>query len=92
LPPVHRTPPVTYTDDELDQLEAQNEKHVTQRHLIHALDHVVFVLTTSGIPHGIMGGVSMILLGNHARTTSDVDIAVDAKVSDLLAAFAEDSR
>lgn len=91
-PLVLRTPPVTYTDDELDHLEAQNEKLVTQEHLIHALDHVVSVLTARGILYGAMGGVSMILLGNHARTTSDVDIAVDAKVSHLLAAFADDSR
>ena len=91
-PLILRDPPATYTDDELDHLEAQNEKHVTQAHLIHALDHVVSVLTSRGIPYAVMGGVSMILLGNHARTTSDVDIAVDAKVRDLLAAFADDTR
>ncbi|KAK3899651.1 hypothetical protein C8A05DRAFT_17934, partial [Staphylotrichum tortipilum] len=91
-PLVLRAPPATYTDDELDHLEVQNEKHVSLPHLIHALDHVVEVLTARGISYGVMGGVSMILLGNHARTTSDVDIAVDAKVRGLLTAFAADDR
>jgi hypothetical protein len=87
-----RPAPVTYTDDELDHLEAQCEENVRQQHLIHALDHVVRVLESSNIPYGVMGGVSMILLGNQERTTIDVDVAVEAKVGDLLTVFSADNR
>ncbi|KAK4171750.1 hypothetical protein QBC36DRAFT_382336 [Triangularia setosa] len=106
LPPA----PATYTEDQLDYLEEQNDKHVTQRHLVYALDHVVQVLRTRGIDlvyaldhvvqvlrtrgieYGVMGGMSMILLGNQERTTTDVDVAVQVRTRDLLAAFAADNR
>lgn len=88
LPPA----PATYTEDQLDCLEEQNDKHVTQRHLVYALDHVVQVLRTRGIEYGVMGGMSMILLGNQERTTTDVDVAVQVRTRDLLTAFAADNR
>ncbi|KAK3899744.1 hypothetical protein C8A05DRAFT_36622 [Staphylotrichum tortipilum] len=78
--------------DELDYLEEQNEQHVTQRHLLHALDHVAEVLRAHGIRHGVMGGMSMILLGNQRRTTSDVDVAVETSTRALLGALATDNR
>ncbi|KAK4098372.1 hypothetical protein N658DRAFT_221306 [Parathielavia hyrcaniae] len=84
--------PATYSNEELDYLEQQNEKHVTQKHLIYALDHVVQVLNKARLPYGVMGGMSMIFLGYRGRTTSDVDVAVQVKAKDLLAAFATDKR
>ncbi|KAK0744602.1 hypothetical protein B0T21DRAFT_344782 [Apiosordaria backusii] len=88
LPPA----PATYTGEMLDDLEEQNENNVTSRHLVYALDHVVDVLRANGIRYGVMGGMSMILLGNQGRTTSDVDVAVEVKTRDLLAAFSTDDR
>ncbi|KAK4195489.1 hypothetical protein QBC40DRAFT_352514 [Triangularia verruculosa] len=88
LPPA----PATYNDDQLEYLEKQNERNVTQPHLVYALDHVVQVLRARGIHYGVMGGMSMILLGNQGRTTRDVDLAVEVKVRDLLAAFVADTR
>lgn len=88
LPPA----PATYTEDQLDYLEEQNDKHVTQRHPVYVLDHVVQVLMTRGIEYGVMGGMSMILLGNQERTTTDVEVAVQVRTRDLLAAFAADNR
>ncbi|KAK3988041.1 hypothetical protein QBC44DRAFT_399386 [Cladorrhinum sp. PSN332] len=91
-PPRLPAAPATYTDDQLDVLEEQNDKYVTQKHLLHALDHVIQVLNARGIQYGVMGGMSMILLGNQRRTTRDVDVAVKVKVRDLLSAFSDDDR
>ena len=85
-----RPAPVTYNDDELDYLE-DKAKHATQEHLVHALDHILRVMGQN-IRYAVMGGMGMVLLGNQARTTKDVDVAVEAKVGDLLAMFANDSR
>ncbi|KAK4236617.1 hypothetical protein C8A03DRAFT_35473 [Achaetomium macrosporum] len=85
-------PPCTYTDDMLDYFEEENEDHVTQQHLIHASDHVINAFKKVGIRYGILGGLGMVLLGNQGRTTKDADIAVEAKVKELLGIFADDKR
>ena len=90
----HRLPPAPaqYTEDDLEYLEEQNEEQVTQRHLFCALDYIVTLLNAKDISYGIMGGMSMILLGNQRRTTTDVDVAVDVKPKDLLTVLEEEPR
>jgi hypothetical protein len=75
-----------------DYFEEENEGRVTQQHLLYATDHVIDTLEAAGKRYGILGGLGMVLLGNQGRTTRDADIAVEAKVRDLLAAFAQDRR
>ena len=89
-PPRLPSAPATYTSDDLDYLEERNERYVTQQHLVYALDHVVQVMVARGIPYAVMGGVSMIFLGHQRRTTSDVDVAVETKARELLAASSTD--
>jgi hypothetical protein len=80
------------TNEQLDALEEQNEEEVTPLHLFLALDHVVELLNTHGISYAVMGGLHMVLRGYVARTTKDVDIAVETRPKPLLEALAEDER
>lgn len=88
LPPA----PYTYTQAELEFLDAENHVNVTRRHLFYALEYIAKVLRNRGIRYGVMGGMEIILLGNRNRTTRDVDIAVDVRLADLLPALAQDVR
>ncbi|KAK4147303.1 uncharacterized protein C8A04DRAFT_24546 [Dichotomopilus funicola] len=90
---VHLPPaPHTYTVTELNFLDEASHQHVTQQHLFYALEHVVEVLQHHGITYGVMGGMSLVLLGNEHRITRDVDIGVDVGVPDMLNAFSRDHR
>ena len=81
-----------YTIDELDELEETNEHNVTLGHLIAAMEHVIRLLESSGIPYAVMGGMHMIMRGYADRTTSDVDIAVETNARNLLQALSSDQR
>lgn len=93
LAAVHLPPtPNTYTAAELHFLDEVSHQHVAQQHLFYAMEHVVIVLQSCGIPYGIMGGMSIVLLGNENLITRDVDIAVDVGVPDMINAFVRDHR
>ena len=72
----------------LSRLEKES-LNVTQAHLILALDHVGRRLTAKGYAWAVMGGVALFMHGNQNRTTRDVDVAVEAKPRDVIAALTD---
>ena len=83
------TPPAQWNvDDHLPQLE-QASLSVTQTHLILALDHVGRLLTAKGHAWAVMGGLALFMHGYRNRTTRDVDVAIDARPRDAIAALTD---
>lgn len=81
-----------YTLDQLDDLEETNQEKVTPAHLNYAMNHVIRILGRSAIPYAVMGGMSMIMRGYFARSTTDVDIAVQSDARAILRALESDTR
>jgi hypothetical protein len=82
-------PPAQWdVDAHLSRLEKES-LNVTQAHLILALDHVGRLLTAKGYAWAVMGGVALFMHGNQNRTTRDVDVAVEAKPRDVIAALTD---
>lgn len=82
-------PPAQWdVDAHLTQLEKES-LNVTQAHLILALDHVGGLLSAKGYPWAVMGGVALFMHGNQNRTTRDVDVAIEAKPKEVIAALAD---
>jgi hypothetical protein len=82
-------PPAQWdVDAHLSRLEKES-LNVTQAHHILALDHVGRLLTAKGYAWAVMGGVALFMHGNQNRTTRDVDVAVEAKPRDVIAALTD---
>ncbi len=73
-------------DSHLPQLEEKSQS-ATQEHLILALDHVGAQLDAHGFSWALMGGLALFMHGNQNRDTLDVDVAVDARPKDIIAAL-----
>ena len=80
-------PPAQWTVDALPRLERESSKDVTLNNLLTALNHVVELLNAAGIEWAVMGGVAMFMHGLLDRNTRDVDVAVDAKPKEVIAAL-----
>lgn len=80
-------PPAQWTVDTLPRLEMESSKDVTLNHLLTALNHIVELLNAAGIEWAVMGGVAMFMHGFLDRNTRDVDMAVDAKPKEVIAAL-----
>jgi hypothetical protein len=82
-------PPAQWdVDAHLSRLEKES-LNVTQAHLILALDHVGRLLSAKGYAWAVMGGVALFMHGNQNRTTRDVDVAIEARPRDVIAALTD---
>lgn len=72
----------------LSRLEKES-LNVTQAHLILALDHVGRLLSAKGYAWAVVGGVALFMHGHQNRTTRDVDVAIDARPRDVIAALTD---
>ncbi|KAL2135316.1 hypothetical protein VTI74DRAFT_8969 [Chaetomium olivicolor] len=83
-------PPAQWdVDAHLPTLERES-LNVTQEHLFLALDHVGSLLTAKGYKWALMGGLALFMHGNRNRNTRDVDVAVEARPRDVIAALRDD--
>lgn len=72
----------------LSRLEKES-LNVTPAHLILALDHVGRLLDAKHYAWAVMGGVALFMHGNQNRTTRDVDVAIEAKPREVIAALTD---
>ncbi|KAK4153053.1 hypothetical protein C8A00DRAFT_34235 [Chaetomidium leptoderma] len=83
-------PPAQWdVDAHLPQLERES-LNVKQEHLVLALDYVGALLDAKGYAWAVMGGLAFFMHGNKNRNTRDVDVAIEAKPKEVIAALKDD--